>query len=112
MQKALPGILFTSTFLTQNQADEILVIEVAGTLILISFRYLEPALAQLTYIECKPITFTVQDLGRRAGLADEDECLVLCQVAVVLLADDTLQSTELLAHVNGLHAQIVAQVCM
>ena len=39
------------------------------------------------------------------GLADEDECLVLSQVTIVLLTDDSLQPTELLSHVHWLHAQ-------
>ena len=46
------------------------------------------------------------------SLADEDECLVLSQVTIVLLTDDSLQPTELLSHVHWLHAQEVVQICM
>ena len=63
-------------------------------------------------IERKTITLTMQDLCSRPGLPDEDEGLVLSQAAIILLADDSLKTTELFAHIHRLHAQVVAQVCM
>lgn len=64
---------FPDELFAQNQADKILVVQVAGTLVLVQFRYLETALAQFADIERQAITLTVEDLGRRAGLADKDE---------------------------------------
>jgi hypothetical protein len=56
--------------------------------------------------------FPVQYLGSRPGLADEDERLVLGDVAAELSIDDPLQSLELFAHVHGLHAEVVPQIRM
>lgn len=81
-------------------------------LILIQFRNLETSLTQFTDIESQSIAFPVQYLGSRPCLTDEDECLVLSQIAIVLLTDDSLQSAELLPHVHWLHAQEVVQVGM
>ena len=75
--------LFTNTFLTQNQANEILIIKVTSTLILIQFGNLKTSLTQFTDIECQAIAFSVKYLGRRPCLADEDECLILSQVTIV-----------------------------
>ena len=63
-------------------------------------------------IERKTITLTMKYLGCSPGLANENECLVLSQVAIVLLTDDSLQSAELLPHIHRFHAQEVAEVCM
>ena len=54
----------------------------------------------------------VQYLDRCPGLADEYERLVLGDVASELGIDDPLQSLELLAHVHGLHAEVVPQIRM
>lgn len=54
----------------------------------------------------------VQYLDRCHGLADEYERLVLGDVASELGIDDSLQSLELLAHVHGLHAEVVPQIRM
>lgn len=58
----------------------------------------------------QPSVLAVQYLGCRPGLADEDERLVLGDVASELSVDDPLQPLELLAHVHRLHAEIVPQV--
>lgn len=54
----------------------------------------------------------VQYFDRCPGLADEDERLVLGDVAAELSIDDPLQSLELFAHVHRLHAEVVPQVRM
>lgn len=54
----------------------------------------------------------VQYLDRCPGLVDEYERLVLGDVASELGIDDPLQSLELLAHVHGLHAEVVPQILM
>ena len=52
----------------------------------------------------------VQYLGCRPGLADEDERLVLGDVASELGVDNPLQTLELFAHVHRLHAEVVPRV--
>ena len=69
-------------------------------------------MAYFTDIESQTIALPVQYLGSRPSLTDEDECLVLSQIAIILLTDDSLQSAELLPHVHWLHAQEVVKVGM
>ena len=111
-QKSHKQRLFTNTFLAQNQANKILVIEVASALVLIQFRNLETSLTQFPDIESQTIAFPMQDLGCCPCLANEDECLVLSQVTIVILTDESLKSTELFPHVHWLHAQEVVKVSM
>ena len=54
----------------------------------------------------------MRDLGCCPCLANEDECLVLSQVTIVILTDESLKSTELFPHVHRLRAQEVVKVCM
>ena len=54
----------------------------------------------------------MQNLGSCSCLANEDECLVLSQVTIVILTDESLKSTELFPHVHWLHAQEVVKVSM
>ena len=70
------------------------------------------SLTQFTDIESQTIALPVQYLGSRSCLTNEDECLVLSQVAIVLPTDDSLQSAELFPHVHRLHAQEVVKVGM
>ena len=104
--------LFYGTFLTQDQADEVFIVKVTRTPVIIQLRYLETAFTQLTDIERKPVTLAVEYLGCCTGLTDKYEGFILRQITVVLLADDTLKTAKLLTHVNRLHAQEVVQVGM
>ena len=112
IQKSHNSRLFTNTFLAQNQTNKILIIEVASALVFVQFRNLETSLTQFSDIESQTIAFPVQDLGCCPCLANEDECLVLSQVTIEILTDDSLKSTELFPHVHWLHAQEVVKVSM
>ncbi len=61
-------------------------------------------------ISCVSFQSTPPPIDRRPGFADEDEHLVLGDVASELGVDDPLQPLELLAHVHRLHAEVVPQV--
>ena len=62
-QKPHKQRLFTNTFFAQNQANKILVIEVASALVLVQFRNLETSLTQFPDIEGQAIAFPMQVLA-------------------------------------------------
>ena len=63
-------------------------------------------------IESQTIAFPMQDLVCCPCLANKDEYLVLSQVTIEILTDESLKSTELFPHVHWLHTQEVVKVCM
>ena len=63
-------------------------------------------------IESQTIAFPMQDLVCCPCLANKDEYLVLSQVTIEILTDESLKSTELFPHVHWLHAQEVVKVSM
>ena len=63
-------------------------------------------------IESQTIAFPMQDLGCCPCLANKDEYLVMSQVTIEILTDESLKTTELFPHVHWLHTQEVVKVSM
>ena len=76
------------------------------------FRNLKSSFTQFAVIESQTNTFPMQNLGSCSCLADEDECLVLSQVTIERLTDDSLKSAELFPHIHWLQAQEVVKISM
>ena len=107
-------ILYASShpFFSQNEPQKTFVIKRTCLVIVIPMWHLEPAFRQSTHIHCQAVALTVKDLDRLLCLTYKDESLVLGKVAAELLIHYTLQTLELLSHINRLHAQVVSEVCM